>query len=64
MDGRREGGIGAGRGAGMSYEGLTADQLRAMLAVYGICEKPVGPNGEMGYLRADFEPVWKAMGIA
>jgi len=48
----------------MSYEGLTPDQLRAMLAVYGICEKPVGPNGEMGYLRADFEPVWKAMGIA
>jgi hypothetical protein len=34
-----------------------------MLAVYGIYEKPVGPNGEMGYLRADFEPVWRAPGI-
>jgi hypothetical protein len=29
----------------------------------GIYKKPAGPNGEMGYLRADFEPVWKAMGI-
>jgi predicted alpha/beta hydrolase len=34
-----------------------------MLAEFGIDEKPAGPNGEMGYLRADFEPVWKAMGI-
>jgi hypothetical protein len=45
------------------YSRLTADQLREMLAVYGIYEKPVGPNGEMGYLRADFEPVWRALGI-
>jgi hypothetical protein len=48
----------------VNYEGLTADQLRAMLAEFGIDEKPVGPNGEMGYLRADFEPVWKRLGIA
>ena len=33
MDGWAESGIGARRGAGMSYEGLTPDQLRAMLAV-------------------------------
>jgi hypothetical protein len=46
------------------YEGLTQDQLRAALAGFGIEEKPVCPNGEMGYLRADFEPVWKALGIA
>ena len=46
------------------WAGLTQEQLRAMLALYGVYEKPVGPNGEMGYLRADFEPVWKAYGIA
>lgn len=45
------------------HEGLTTDQLRAMLAEFGIYEKPAGPNGEIGYRRADFEPVWKAMGI-
>jgi hypothetical protein len=46
------------------WAGLTQGQLREILATYGIHEKPVGPNGEMGYLRADFEPVWKAFGIA
>jgi hypothetical protein len=61
MNHGRDGRTGRVRGR---YEGLTTDQLRAMLAEYGIHEKPVGPNGEMGYLRADFESVWKAMGIA
>jgi len=44
------------------WEGLTADQLRAVLASYGIYEKQ-GPNGGMGYYREDFEPVWRAVGL-
>lgn len=41
---------------------LTAEQLRRMLAQYGIYEK-LGPNGEWGYYRADFEPIWRELGI-
>lgn len=42
---------------------LTKDELVAVLAKFDIHERPVGPNGEMGYLREDFEPVWEALGI-
>lgn len=43
------------------WKNLTTEQLADILAEFGIHEKPIGPNGEMGYVREDFEAVWEAL---
>lgn len=45
------------------WKNLTTEQLADILAEFGIHEKPIGPNGEMGYVREDFEAVWEALGM-